>query len=310
MTFVSKHAYLIMAHDNPSILEKLLYLLDDYRHDIYLHIDLRSKKIQSVPKMKESKLTIIDSKPVFWADYSQVDTTFRLLKSAVTSGYSYYHLLSGVDLPLKTNEVRYRFFENSKRNFIGIVPHESWYSVRRVKYYHPFLHNRFYRTSRLMKGTDRLLEYGQRIVGVNRLKGVTWKIIDGWTWFSIRRTLCQALIKAEDEIRQVFQSTIASDELFIHTFVYNQQQFRETLYDESDLKNGSTRYIDWHRGRPYIFGGSETENDYQLLMNSPYMFARKFSEDKSSELVERIYNRIMQEQQMNEKHNPNGFIEQ
>ena len=34
-----KHAYLIMAHNNFYILEKLLHLLDDPRNDIYVHID-------------------------------------------------------------------------------------------------------------------------------------------------------------------------------------------------------------------------------------------------------------------------------
>lgn len=34
-----KHAYLIMAHNNFYILEKLLRLLDDSRNDIYVHID-------------------------------------------------------------------------------------------------------------------------------------------------------------------------------------------------------------------------------------------------------------------------------
>ena len=36
---MKKHAYLIMAHNNPYILKKLLNLIDDKRNDIYLHID-------------------------------------------------------------------------------------------------------------------------------------------------------------------------------------------------------------------------------------------------------------------------------
>ena len=39
---MKKHAYLIMAHNNWKILEKLLNLLDDKRNDIYFHIDLNS----------------------------------------------------------------------------------------------------------------------------------------------------------------------------------------------------------------------------------------------------------------------------
>lgn len=294
---IAKHAYLIMAHDNWQILRRLLLLLDDYRHDIFLHLDAKSKPIdlQTESLITKSGLRIIESKPVYWADYSQVETTLRLLKEAVSGEYSYYHLLSGVDLPLKTNDERYRFFENSQKNFIGIVPHESWYSVRRVKYFHPLVHNRYYRTSKPMKIADRLLEYCQRITGVNRLKNNNWEIIDGWTWFSIQHDLCQNLIEAEKMLNSMFHSTIASDELFIQSFVYNQPILRRTLYDENDLKNGSMRYIDWKRGKPYTWG-REAEKDFQLLMNSPYMFARKFSEEKSGELADRIFLRLMDEQ--------------
>ncbi len=289
-----KHAYLIMAHDNWSILVKLLQLLDDPRHDIYLHLDAKSYPHDlNFDFLCYSQLFIIGSKPVYWADYSQVETELRLLKEASTNEYSYYHLLSGVDLPLKTNDTRYNFFEHSKKNFIGIVPHESFYSVRRVKYYHLFLHNSLYRKCKLLKAFDRILEYLQRIIGIDRLGCNSWKIIDGWQWFSIRHELCMLLIHSERNIRKIFQYSIASDELFIQTYVYNIPGLRETLYDETDLKKGSMRYIDWQRGKPYIFGGNETEHDLNLLMNSPYMFARKFTEEHSSDLVDRIYRLLM-----------------
>ncbi len=297
MPTIPKHAYLIMAHDNWPILRKLLLLLDDFRHDIFLHLDAKSEPfdMQTESLVTKSRIKIIESKPVYWADYSLVETTLRLLKEAVSGNYSYYHLLSGADLPLKTNNERYCFFEDSQKNFIGIVPYESWYSVRRVKYYHPLVHNRYYRTNKPLKIADRLLEYGQRIAGVNRLKNINWKIIDGWTWFSIRHDLCQNLIEAEKMFNGMFHSTIASDELFIQTFVYNQPELRKTLYDENDLKNGSMRYIDWKRGKPYTWGG-EAEMDFQLLMSSPYMFARKFSVERSGELADRIFSRLMEEQ--------------
>lgn len=34
-----KHAYLVMAHNEPELLCKLLGCLDDERNDIYLHLD-------------------------------------------------------------------------------------------------------------------------------------------------------------------------------------------------------------------------------------------------------------------------------
>ena len=40
---MNKHAYLIVAHNNFYILEKLIRLIDDTRNDIYLHIDKKTK---------------------------------------------------------------------------------------------------------------------------------------------------------------------------------------------------------------------------------------------------------------------------
>ena len=52
---MKKHAYLIMAHNNWKILEKLLILLDDKRNDIYLHIDLKSDFIDFSSKGSQCK---------------------------------------------------------------------------------------------------------------------------------------------------------------------------------------------------------------------------------------------------------------
>lgn len=40
---MQKHAYLIIAHNNWYVLEKLIRLIDDERNDIYLHIDIKVK---------------------------------------------------------------------------------------------------------------------------------------------------------------------------------------------------------------------------------------------------------------------------
>lgn len=67
----------------------------------------------------------------------------------------------------------------AKKNYIGIVPRESYYSVRRVKYYHPLLHNSIYRNCKLLKLSDRVLEYIQKIIGINRVKDSNLKFYDG-----------------------------------------------------------------------------------------------------------------------------------
>ena len=251
---MNKHAYLIMAHGNWKILKLLLSLLDYENHDIFLHIDAKSKN--HIPKnvldaVSKSKLIVLDSKNIYWADYSIVECELRLLETAKKVGkYSYFHLISGVDLPIKPVGDIYNFFEKSGKNFIGIVPNEVYYSIRRVKFYHPFTRMKSYRNCKFLKGLDRLLEYVQNLMRINRLRNINWKIIDGWQWFSITEEFCDYLLENKKIIEAVFKNTISCDELVFQTLIFNSKYY-ETLYDASDLKNGSMRYIDWKRGKPY-----------------------------------------------------------
>src|SRR5574344_441294 len=156
-----------MAYKRFDYLKKLILLLDDKRNDIFVHVDLKSTGFNEADFKditKYSKLTFINRKKVFWGDYSQIDVTLDLLKSA-GAGYHYYHLMSGMDLPLKTQDEMHSFFDNKNNQFIGIVPNEVWYSIRRLKFYHPFLHNNIYRNSKPLKAFDRLCEYAQKLVG-------------------------------------------------------------------------------------------------------------------------------------------------
>ena len=295
---MNKHAYLIIAHNNWKILKYLLQSLDKKEHDFFIHIDIKAKgfnegEIKAV--LQHSNIRFIDRKDVRWADYSQIDVTLDLLQAAKEQGdYSYYHLLSGVDMPLKPAKIIYEFFENSgDKEFIGIVPNEVYYSVRRVKFYHPLVRNRYFRGSKVLKGIDRVLELCQKIIGINRLRESDYKIIDGWQWFSITDNFCEYVLSKREEIEKMFHSTIASDELVFQTLIYNSKDFYEKIYCNGDLKTGSMRYIDWKRGKPYTWG--QDENDFEMLVNSPYMFARKFDESTNFEIVEQIFEHVTKE---------------
>ena len=196
-------------------------------------------------------------------------------------------------MPLKTTGEIYNFYETCGKEFIGIVPNESYFCVRRLKFYHPFLHNRFYRNSKPLKALVRLLEYGQYICGVNRLKGKlwnkSWKIVDGIPWFSVTNRFCEYVLQQEDVIRKHFSSVIAADEIFIQTLAYN-SEFVNEIYDINNMFLSSMHYI-VNTGKPYVWG--QDSGDFEKLMKSPYMFARKFDE-QHFEIVEKIYNELNQ----------------
>lgn len=289
-----KDAYLIMAYSNFDFLKKLILLLDDERNDIFVHIDLKAQEFDKAVFencTSYSNLAFIERKPVFWADYSQVDVMLDLLAAAEKAGqYHYFHFLSGMDLPLKTQDEIHAFFDSRNQEFIGMVPKESWYSVRRVRFYHPFTHMRIYRNCKPLKALDRMLEYVQRLFGVNRLKNKELKVIDGWQWCSVTQDFVSYLLKQRAFIEETFSKSLCPDELAFQTMVYN-SDFRSKLYCEEDLKKGSQRFIDWNRGSPYVF----RKNDFEELMKSPYMFARKFDINTDACITEKIIS-YLQEQ--------------
>ena len=98
---MKKHAYLIMAHNEPEILRKLISLLDDVRNDIYLHIDKKTDMaIFGNIETKYSKVTYVRRNNVYWGGLSQIRCELTLFEEAARNGhYGHYHLLSGILLP-------------------------------------------------------------------------------------------------------------------------------------------------------------------------------------------------------------------
>lgn len=102
----AKHAYLILAHKNWSQLRKLVELLDDEGNDIYIHIDKKSQISEDTLEMimmaaVKSKVSFVDRMEVQWGAYSVVEAELKLLRAAVAENYQYFHMISGMDLPLK-----------------------------------------------------------------------------------------------------------------------------------------------------------------------------------------------------------------
>ncbi len=102
---MNKNAYLIMAHNEFHMLKKLLTELDDERNDIYIHIDKKTKYVDEsviASWVKKSGVIFIPRMRIYWGHISIVKCELNLLRAAVKGNYHYYHLLSGVDFPLKS----------------------------------------------------------------------------------------------------------------------------------------------------------------------------------------------------------------
>lgn len=285
-----KHAYLILAHNEFDLLEKLICALDDERNDIFLHIDSKVDnfdfdKIKSL--LKYSDITFAERVSVKWGDLSMVKAEYSLLECALSKNveYSYVHLLSGVDIPLKTQDEMHSFYEkNNGSEFIHFTSAKlNPTELDRVRAYHFATGRRNY-FNRLITKTESTL---CRIFKINRIKNL--EVQKGSQWFCITGEFAKYLLEQKEFVLKQFRHTFIPDEFFVQTVFIN-SPFKNKLYhkepDNSTLAN--MRYMDWERGYPYTF----TAEDFDEVTQSGCNFARKFSSSTDTEIINKLYSRI------------------
>ena len=79
-----RHAYLIIAHNEPEILRLLIKSIDDSINNISLHINSKidCQAISKNIKVSYSKIFHVKRNDVRWGDYSQVQTELDLFEYA------------------------------------------------------------------------------------------------------------------------------------------------------------------------------------------------------------------------------------
>ena len=137
-----RHAWLILTHGNFEILEKQLRFLDSENADFYIHADAKAafdpERFRAVPE--KSRVTFVKRHRISWGHFAMVEAELELLRAAVVpGGYDYYHLLSGVDVPVKTRAYIENYFTRAPgRNYVSFLsPEISRTDLYRVRFYYP-----------------------------------------------------------------------------------------------------------------------------------------------------------------------------
>lgn len=290
---MKKHAFLIEAHNNRKQLEKLFECLDYEHNDIFLHIDAKSKDLDGIEKyqFKKSGFYIVPSVAVNWGGYSQIEAEISLLKSATRKGlYSRYHLISGLDLPLVSQRDLHNFFDS--KSDIEFIHYDYKYKPslfrNRMGLYH-VLRDRISRKQRILVNIEKALLGIQKALGINRIKDISIELGKGANWFSITDSCAKYVLEQQKWIEERFKYTKCCDEVFLQTIVLNSPFKDKRFYDEREKRYGNMRLIDWKRGNPYIF----RKEDYNYLIRSGYMFARKFDVTVDQEVVDMIMDYLL-----------------
>lgn len=277
-----KHAYLILAHNEPELLSLLIGRLDDARNDIYIHFDRKLTLLPDVKTQHAGLYILKDRVDVRWADVSMIEAEYKLFHAVVDSGrqYSHHHLISGVDLPLKNQDYIHSFFaQHQGKEFVGLHQRPmNRHADRALHYWHPF--TRSFRGSGCVFAIKRILRYlviqTQVLLGIRR--NTTIPFHKGGQWVSITRELIDYLLEQEGRAFTIFSRTFGADEYFVPTLIWD-TPFMERLFDATDESRGAMRYIGWRADGQLI---DFTPQDLPALQQTEYLFARKFnSRDKA-----------------------------
>lgn len=286
---MSRHAYLLIVHKNPTQVGKLLGALDDDRNLIVVHCDKKMshddvEAISSAP-LESAELKVLQINDVLWGSYTQVETELLLLREALGCGCSYYHLLSGEDLPLRSQDELHAFFDESGKEFVACNPQFEWSAVLDARVRQRHLQNR--NVSYFSKSVDRVLVAFQRLIGVDMLDS---KVRYGYgsNWFSVTDRLANDVVGHEEWVRSHFAHALCADEVFLQSFAltFGYQDSLYKPYDAGD-KWGNMRLVDWDRGEgihPYTL----RNDDFDWMMSTGMMFGRKFSMEVDPEVIERV----------------------
>lgn len=130
---------------------------------------------------------------------------------------------------------------------------------------------------------QRITIWLQKLIGIKRTENSPYLFKSGSQWWSITHDYAMFVISKENEIKRCFKYTMC-DEMFVQTMVYN-SEYKCTLpnYLRKEKYAWNLREIDWDRDTPYTY----TIKDFDMLVNSCNLFARKFDERVDSEIIEK-----------------------
>src|SRR5262249_54441950 len=121
-----KMAYLILAHNTPNHLSRLVRALDSANAAFFIHVDRKFDISRFRDGVPQHNVRFLENRvAVYWGEFSIVQATTSLMREALSRSQDpqYLCLLSGSDYPLRNPRYIESFFSrNQGREFINLVP--------------------------------------------------------------------------------------------------------------------------------------------------------------------------------------------
>lgn len=263
-------AWLIIAHNEFGILQRLVSLLDDERSDFFIHFD---RKVKDLPvlNVEKGRLYVLENRmDVRWGSVSQIAVELLLLKTALDNGpYAHYHILSGTHLPLKPIGELLDFYNSHDGEEVmrcwADDPGDADFKLRR--YHFPLDHYKYgsAKQRRLCQFTWQAVIKVQKVLGIRHLKDEQFVKTDNW--ISLSEAGGHYLVAHKDKILRKYRWSFCGDEYF----AASELKTSPTAFKIFDCQQ--LLYEEFQKDTPRTF----TLADYPDLQATGYLWARKFT---------------------------------
>lgn len=294
-------AYLILAHQNPRHLSRLLAALRNRDDFCFVHLDKKSDATQFSLKNKESVEVLEQRIAVYWGDFSQVEAIQALLLKSLMSGvhFDYFMLLSGSDYPLHSTHYIHAYLEYHRgQEFINAVKlpcAAASKPLSRIRQYQPCASDSWVQRKTWqwavrsgLRQAER--DYREALGALQPYAGSTW-----WGLSHAAASYALNFCEQHPEVVDYFRNAVCPDESFFQTILCN-SPFAEKI-------RRNLTYADWSAGgaRPSQLNEqhvTQFERKNPWMLGDVYgrgeaLFARKFS-DQDDHLITRLDQNVRQ----------------
>jgi len=287
-------SYLILAHNTPNHLSRLVRALDSANAAFFIHVDRKFDISRFRDGVFQHNVRFLENRvAVYWGEFSIVQATTSLMREALSRSQDpqYLCLLSGSDYPLRNPRYIESFFSrNQGREFINLVPmpceavgkplkrledywlqtpHDNQFVMRTVARLNALINNQLKLIKRDYKRAfNCLVPYA------------------GSQWWALTTDACRYILsfmESRSDVVKFFRNVCLPDESFFHTIIGNSKfakhVTRSLTFADWSRPSGGSAIIDMDHLNAFMKTpcviGDDTYGRGELL------FARKFTDDSS-----------------------------
>lgn len=272
-----KLAHLILAHNQPDQLERLIKRLAHPDADIYIHLDKKTPMSQFEHLGRLPNVFFVNNRvKVYWGSYNIVEATLNGFRAVLRSGktYQFINLLSGQDYPLTSAVNIHNYLSaNEGKAFMNYLRFDTEWTeaLPRIHEYH-FNNLQLKGRYTLQKIVNKILP--KRVLPDNLVP------VGRSQWFTVPVDCVSYILEYWDrnpKLRRFIKLTWGPDEFIFQTILFNSVH-------KDRMVNNDLRYIDWSAGG--VSPKTLTLADAPALLASGKLFARKFDQSRDSGVLD------------------------